>query len=290
MKGSGVGIPGARRAVTPLLLAGLLALPISLTPREVRAGAWTQPPGHFYAKLEGASIVTDRAFDPDGEEAPYAVDSLRTRTATYRNRQVRGYLEYGFLPRLTGTVSLAYHRLEAEERAARYRNSGFSDLRLGARLGVSERDPVMAVAAEVKVPSGYDAELFPGLGSGDVDACLLLQAGQSFPGGYVTAEAGFTLRSGDLDNELPFSFEIGANPIRRVGLRAVLRGRRSLGSIEASRGRDLNQVDARNLDAAGTVVVGLTDRLDLEAGLSRTISGRNALAGTEFSLGLAAHR
>lgn len=290
MRDREVGAPVARPTLKPLLLAGLLVLSIAGPNGEARAGAWTQPPGHFYAKIEVASVVTDRAFDPDGEEAPYAVDSLRTRTATYRNRQVRGYFEYGLLPRLTGIVSLAWHRLEAEERAARYRNSGFSDLRLGARLGVSERDPVMAVAAEVKIPSGYDAELFPGLGSGDVDAGVLLQAGQSFPGGYVTAEAGLTLRSGDLDNELPFSLEVGVNPVRRVGLRAVLRGRRSLGSIEASRGRDLNQVDARNLDAAGTVVVGLTGRLDLEAGLSRTISGRNALAGTEFSLGLAAHR
>src|SRR5688500_2196466 len=112
MHGCGVGGSGARGSVTPLLLAGLLALSVLPSPREARAGAWTQPPGHFYAKLEGASFVTDRAFDPDGEEAPYAVDSLRTRTATYRNRQVRGYFEYGFLPRLTGTVSLAYHRLE----------------------------------------------------------------------------------------------------------------------------------------------------------------------------------
>jgi hypothetical protein len=257
---------------------------------EAGAGAWTQPRGHYYAKFEAATIVTDRAFDPDGDEAPYAVDSLRARPATYRNRQLRGYLEYGFLPRLTGILSVSYHRLEAEERAARYRNNGFSDVRVGGRLGISERDPVMAVGAELKIPSGYDAGLFPGLGSGDVDGAFVLLAGQSFPGGYVTAEAGINLRSGNLANELPFSFEIGVSPVRRAQLRAVLRGRRALGSIEASTGQDLNQVDARSLDAAGALVVSVSDRFDVEAGLSRTISGRNALAGTEFSIGLAAHR
>src|SRR5262245_57810136 len=76
------------------------------------AGAWTQPPGHFYTRIEAASFVTDRQYDSRGNQIFYAADLEGVRLATYRNRQVRAYAEYGLLPRVTTVASLAYQRLE----------------------------------------------------------------------------------------------------------------------------------------------------------------------------------
>jgi len=75
---------------------------------------------------------------------------------------------------------------------------GFSDIRLGIRRGLTRGALVSSVALEVKIPSGYQSDDFPALGTGQPDAGVALQLGSSFGAFYGTAEAGY--RSG---GELP---------------------------------------------------------------------------------------
>jgi hypothetical protein len=273
-----------------VVAAGLLLLFLALPAGPARAGAWTQPARSYYAKIETALGRADTEFDSRAREVPYAVDSLKTRPADYRNLQVRGYLEYGIADRLTGVVSLSYQRIEAEEKAARHRTFGFSDLRVGTRYALSRTGVVTALAVEAKIPTGYRQNAFPALGSHAADLAISYQAGGSFPGGYATAEAGLNLRSGHLANEIPFSLEVGLHPVPRTQIRGVLRGRRSLGTIEAAAGTDLARVDSRVLDLAAALVYAVRKDADIEAGWTRTLEGRNTLIGTEISLGLAVHR
>jgi len=263
---------------------------LTVSSREAGAGAWTQPAGGFYAKIEGAVTNTDREFDRNGENVHYAVDSLRVRPASYDNRQIRGYLEYGLARRLTSVLSLSWQTIEVEQIAARQKTYGFSDLRVGLRYGLSESELVSAVAVEAKIPTGYDEASFPALGSHTLDIAFMVQAGRSFPGGYATAETGINFRSGELANELPWSFELGLRPFSRAQVRGIVRGRRAFGSLEEKEEKDLARVNARSLDVAGAVVYSVTPRCDVEASLARTVTGKNSLRGTEVALGLAVHR
>jgi hypothetical protein len=262
-------------------------------PHQAWAGAWTQPRGGYYTKVEVAGLSTDEQFDAEGNRVEYAADAARIRTAVYSNRQVRAYGEYGFTPWLTGVASMAYQRLEVEEKAIRRRTNGLSDLRLGGRVRLSRTLPVAAAAFEVKIPTGYDKSDFPSLGSNTVDLSLLLQAGTSFKVGYLTAEAGYSFRMGCLANEIPFSAELGVNPLPRTQLRAVLRGRRAVDpettgtcSVEF----DPLLADARAYEVRGVVVYSFVKEIDAEASISNAFAGRSSLAGTEVSIGLAWHR
>ncbi len=261
-----------------------------MSPAGARAGAWTQPPGGFYAKVEGAARSTRERFDASGDRVNM-VSGLSP--ARYDTKQLRGYAELGLIPNLTGVASLAWQRLRVEEEAVFHQTEGFSDLRLGARLGLlRENNLVSAAMVEVKIPTGYDETEFPSLGDAKADVSVSLQVGTSFGRGYAGAEVGYNFRGGSLANEIPFSVELGYRVVPRGQVRGALRGRRAVRAMDEIPDPtfDPAQVDARNLDAAGTIAFAVTPEWDLETGITHTLSGRNTLTGTEFSLGLAWHR
>ncbi len=265
---------------------GVLLILIQI-PDPARAGAWTQPRGGYYLKLEAAGLSTDQAFDAAGNQVDY-ISALSP--GTYQERLMRAYAEYGLAPRLTLVGATAYQWLEVREEGAVWQTWGLSDIRIGARYGLPTTDVVTALAAELKIPSGYDGDDFPALGSGDPDLSLSFLIGRSFGRIYLTGDAGYNLRSGALENEWMWSAEAGFRATTRVSLRASLRGRSAKGADESGNNLDPTQVNSRSLKAAGTLVFSATRQFDIEAAATGALSGQQALAGTEASLALVWHR
>jgi hypothetical protein len=278
---------GARPGRGGALLAVLTCLLLSAAPRAACAGAWTRAPGGFYVRAEVAGRSTDEEFDAAGRRQPY-VSGLSP--GEYRGRALRLYGEYGLAPGWTVTGSTAWQSLEVEERAAVWTTRGLSDVRLGLRRRLAASDWVSAVALEIKIPTGYDTDDFPGLGSGDADAALALQLGRSFGRAWGTGEAGVNVRGGALAEELFGSIEGGMTAAGPLDLRAGLRYRRALTGNRAQGSFDPSRVDARSLDLSTTASWRVTPRLALEVGATRTLSGRRTLTGTEWSAALAVQR
>jgi len=252
-----------------------------------RAGAWTQPKGGFYAKLEAAGLTTDRVFNAAGDEIDY-ISALSP--GEYRERQIRGYVEYGITPSVTLIGSTALENLEVHELGVIWKTWGLSDLRLGTRWGLPTRDVVTALAAEVKIPSGYDPDDFPSLGSGDPDVTVSGHVGRSFGSVYTTLDIGYTIRTGPLSDEVPWNAELGWRPWRKLGLRAGLHGRGSMADELEGGSLDPVQNDSESLKLGGVVGYAVTDHFELEAGATEALSGKQTLAGTEAAFTLVWHR
>jgi hypothetical protein len=270
-----------------LLLAAIAALSPLAPASPARAGAWTQPKGSVYARLEAAGLVTDRVFNAAGEEIDY-ISALSP--GEYRERQVRGYLEYGIAPRFTLVAATAFQDLEVREIGVVWKTWGLSDIRIGGRWGLPTTDVVTALAGEVKIPSGYDPDDFPSLGSGDPDLTISALVGRSFGTAYATADIGYTIRTGPLSDEVPWNAELGWHPTWRLGLRATLRGRASMADELSGGSLDPVKNDSESLKLAGAVSVAISRQWDVEAGLTNVLSGKQTLAGTEGALALVWHR
>jgi len=269
-----------------LALGGLAWILVSI-PHRALAGAWTEPPGGYYLKLEAAGLSTDQVFDAAGNLVDY-ISALSP--GTYQERQLRLYAEYGLATRLTLVGATAYQRLEVREEGAVWNTWGLSDIRIGARYGLTTGNVVSALAIDLKIPSGYDAADFPALGSGDPDLGLTFLAGHSFGRIYVNGEAGYNLRSGPLENEWLWSAEAGWTATTWAGLRTSLRSRSAAGADATGNSLDPTQVNGRSLKWAGTLILSASSRFDIEASATSTLSGRKTLAGTEASLGMVWHR
>lgn len=272
-------------SLSRLTLAGLV-LTLMQNPGPARAGAWTEPRGGYYLKLEAAGIRIDQVFDAAGNQVDY-ISALSP--GTYQERQVRVYAEYGLAPRLTLVGATAYQNLEVREEGAVWNTWGLSDIRIGARYGLTTGNLVSALAVDLKIPSGYDPADFPALGSGDPDLGLTFLAGHSFGRTYLNGDAGYNLRSGNLENEWLWSAEAGWTATTWAGLRTSLRGRSAMGADASSNSLDPTQVNSRSLKWSGTLILSASRRFDIEASATSTLSGRKTLAGTEASLALVWH-
>lgn len=268
-----------------LVIITILVLATPVT--GARGGAWTQPPGGFYQKLEAATTRTDREYDASGRQTPF-VSGLTP--AEYRRTEVRWYGEYGLAAGWTVVGSLTWQTGQVEELAARFRTRGLSDARLGLRRGLGRGPWVTSAALEVKIPTGYEPADFPALGTGDPDAGAALLAGRGLGRAYVTGELGYRVRGGAPHDEVPFSAELGWSPGRRLQLRGTVRGRISLAGAGDAGTIDPASADSREFDLQGAAAVRLSHRWDLETSAVTSLAGRHSLARTEFAVGVAWHR
>lgn len=270
--------PRFLRSVALLLPFLLLA-----APRPAAAGGWTQPRGTAYLRLEGAGRSVDRMLDADGRSTALAVGG---GAAEFRVFETRAYAEYGATDGTTLVVAAAWKHATIDEAAATFRTYGFGDLRLGLRHALL-RDGgwPLALEAEITVPTGYATDEIPALGSGRMDAALLLQLGHAFRGGYLTLEAGYRVREQALSDQLPLGAGIGLEAPGPFALHLGARGRVALES--AGEKTDPTVAERGLLTLTGGVAFHASDRIEIEALVSDTVSGRNALPGAEFGLAVA---
>ena len=180
-----------QRNVCMLTLSALFLILSGLLPQQANAGAWAKKKGEYYAKLSSISYSADEHFTADGKREP-----LSTPDDSFDADQVFLYVEYGVMERLTLVADGNWGELVNRSMQVRDANSGVGDLGIGAKYQWLDAPVVLAPYIKLKIPTGYDSDDNPSLGTGDVDLEFQLLASRSlYPWPvYVGAELGYRLR------------------------------------------------------------------------------------------------
>lgn len=276
-------------------VASVMCLPFT-----ARAGAWTQPPGHLYARVTFAGIDSRSRFDSEGEPIGLEEPNSTRRGTEYQSREIRSYGEYGLTEGFTIYGSLPLKRVRIVEPLAVsttlvqpevvHETTGLGDLSFGGRFRIRSGPGPVSIAGEVKLPTGYATTDNPALGNGYVDATLRGLIGASAGWSYVTADLGWMHRWGAYQDAVLWSFEVGGRMLRDYRLRGVVRGVRSLGEPAGDPSGpifDPALASPRSLSVEAVVGDEIIPGLLLEAGIHHVASGHNTLAGNTVEIGLA---
>ena len=216
---------GSQALIRKALIRKALILLLLGLPVQVESGAWSQPRGGYYTKLSGIFYSADEAFDGSGEKGP--VDDL---DETFDSQQLFLYGEYGAAQRFTLMGQLGLGDLRAKNREKQISTTGLGDLELGAKYQLTDGPVVLAPLVNLKLPTGYDHDGDLSLGTGSADLEFrLLGAGSLHPlPAYVNVEGGFRLRGGSFSNQIPYLFEVGANPRAKLFAKLYVEGKNTL--------------------------------------------------------------
>ena len=254
---------------------------------SAQAGAWTQPPGAYYAKIAFNRLATTSDFDINSDKQSKLANGKLT------DLTLSAYLEYGLRERLTLVASAPFKRLEDERTFTRgigiERDTHFGDLELRLRCQLLDSPVVTALAAGAKFPLGYkvrEQSNVP-LGTGEWDQEIRLLLGRSlypFPG-YATGDVGWRHRGGNFSNEMFFSAEMGAS-WNKVLFKGTISSVRTLGECAAlTQGGLVGDQDILKL--APGIIYSLTERLEISLDLFHIAAGCNTTAGSTWSVGAA---
>jgi hypothetical protein len=299
------------RAIRGSRRFGCLLAAAAFAPAEALAGAWTGPPGALYLKIGSSFLATDSEYNHRGDvQDIFAEDPART-DARYREMAATVYGEYGAAPGWSIVAATEIENVRTREdirfiaaidpAEAIRTNYGAGDLRLSVRRSLVDGRLALAIQPGVKLPLGYDPT--PGndgapLGTGRVDAEVLASAGASLPKGlYLSATTGYRSRGGRWNDQRLAAAELGAagetlfGKLRVEGTWSTVDPPDVAGRIvEApAPAAVLNEVIVGDYDLVALVVesaLRIRPGLSVSAGLSRTLSGKNALVGTTWALGL----
>lgn len=278
------------RTPRKISLLALAAVPVlaAAIPEPSWAGAWAQPKGEYYTKLSSIFYRSDEVFDAVGDRQPITIYG-----ADFRANQGFLYAEYGLLERLTLITQLSGASLESESNirnnVLRLTTSGLGDVVLGAKYQLVGKPIVLSPFASVKIPTSYDDDVNPALGTGNADVELRLLAARSFHPlpVYIGAEAGYRLRGGPFSNQLSYSGEIGATPLSRLSVKAYLEDSRTLSPNAGLADLGLLQVSEGDFTKLGLITGFRVSRLLwLEVSLESVVAGENVSAGHSWGLGM----
>jgi hypothetical protein len=180
---------------------------VTLGSQPLQAQAWTLAPGSAFVKASVGTAATSERYDHRGDVVPYDQRLEGVSGAVFTDRSVYLYGEYGVAEGITAVASLPLKRIVVLEPAdaspAERESTDLGTALLGARISLSnvlatpERWALSANLG-IRLPLGYRRDVAPAVGSGQVDAELLVSAGRSlWPApGYLQAGAGYRFRSG----------------------------------------------------------------------------------------------
>jgi hypothetical protein len=272
---------------------------VSVLPSAGLSGAWVQKKGGYYLKLTAAHIYTTEEFDSAGNLRPIREGEPGIGNTSYRELYLFGYLEYGVAKRLTLVANLPFkiatsRRTElpgpgSPMRSVEVVTGGLSDLNVSARVLLFGTSAPVSVQAGAILPLGYDPSP-PGqgapLGSGKVDFEGLLLSGVSlWPiRAYLTGHAGYRIRGGsEFADQYLYQVEGGVTPgpwFAKVTLEGIYSARKGAGGGSATIATTNQDV----LKLIPTIAYRFDHRFALGAELIHTVSGKNTVAGTTYSV------
>ncbi len=293
-----------RRFVALALLTALLPIP-----RDLHAGAWTLPAGHFWTKLAFLKQATDEEYvsvggqgrPPDPTVLYTPGDRARYRfNGMYDSRAFFFDLHYGITDRLdTGFQIPFYHQQFSDDAllvgfGEPRKAAGFGDVRAFLKFRVAEHPFVAALKVAAKAPTGRfvnEDGIIP-VGEGQWDYDFTLQLGRSFwpiPA-YANVELGYRLRNKnkeidrDPGEEFVFLGEVGYSPLENLLLALKLDGIRSRPATIL--GIKSTSTLKRVTYLSPTVGFGPVGRASIEAALRITLGGQNFPAGRMLVIGI----
>jgi hypothetical protein len=246
------------------------------------AGAWVGEKGSAYTKL---GFSTYSADDYHGSN-PTFID--------FESSAVSLYAEYGLGHNFAIYGSLlnqSYDQRDTElgETSA----SGFGDTEIGIRYQWQADPFVLSTSFLVKTPFLYDAD--DGLGNNQTDYEAKVLIGKSLNKyGYLGAELGYRLRTGDPSDEYRYLLEYGFNASENLYFRTKLDGILSANNSDSATFNSENlsnpfEFDSGKLELTSGWAFDANSALKgygAELTYTREIYGDNILKGNRFELGL----
>lgn len=260
-------------------------------PSRSHAGAWLQEPGTAYLRLSAGYLSTDQRYDENGNVIPFDNAGGGTRDTRFKDGSFTLYSEWGVHPNwnLLGDVTWKY--VEAVQPSATFKTWGAGDVRAGIKRRLYRgTSTVMAMGVLVVIPTGYDPDEYPALGSGVWELGGLFQIGGSGTGYWWNTDALFRWRGEPFRPLIELAVNGGTGIGDRLGLRFEARGGMPIGASNISNEDfrfDPVTVDPTWVDLSGTVAFDLKNGLALEAEVRGTVHGENTLKGTRFTLAVA---
>lgn len=266
---------------------GLMLLVLA-TVSGAQAGAWLQPPGKAYLRLSGGWLETDSRFDASGHAVPFD-DFGGFRDTTYRDLESILYMEVGVHPRLTVLGTALAKSLRASQEAAVYRTRGLSDVMVGLKTRLWKGLwHVGSLSAEWWLPTGYEPDHYPALGSGTRTLRLGAHAGASAGKVWANADVIYGFRQTPFRNQLWGILSGGYALSSRLAARGSVGVLSPLGKTKQIPEAlfDPATVDARGVEAAATLSWGV-GAWALEGEVRGPLQGENILNGTRVALAVA---
>jgi hypothetical protein len=295
---AGLHAPSWRRLVFVIIVV-MVGLSPSL---YASRGAWLRAQGGYYGKVALLWLTAEQEFDLEGNRRGVFSDTLTFSDGQFGMTDIILYGELGITDWLTGVASTNYlvavreARFRHSGRDTTLSSSGLGDVWLGARFQVLDSTwPVLATTTlSMKVPTGSPSQSIP-LGTGVVDYELSVAVARGFTildamEGYGQLSGGFRLRNA-ASNEFNYAVETGINVTKFLMAQLTFDGVISTadftsGAVTHSVVRALvNEQSYARWNLA--VIYNSSPTLDLLAAYNKHIAGRNSLAGSSFSIGIA---
>lgn len=291
-----------RRLRRPL---SMIALLLTLIEGARGGGAWTQRSDDYYIKIDATWTSGDQEFDFNGERRLLFPDTSAARHGTFGMTELGFYVELGLSDRITAIAATQYKvavreaRLVRAERDTAISSSGLSDLWLGGRVALMNRESPVALSTTVsiKVPTGSPLQEMP-LGSGQVDYEIGADIGVSYKAGSVGwgwAEGGiaFRMRNGAAD-EVVYSAGTGLDVGSGITLMSRFEGIASRADFDGAAidpDRVATWARLNGNSSYHRLVVDLIYRssstLQISLGYRALLSGRNIVDADGVAIGLA---
>lgn len=286
-------------------LAPAIIIVAAAIPAFATGGAWTRDEGGYYVKIGLTSLTADEEYGFDGNRRLIFHDTTQFGAGDYGVTDITLYGEYGITGWLTGVASTQYkvavkqaeYKISGRDTSASA--SGLGDLWLGARFKLpSVIEPVVAAfTLSLKLPTGTPLQEIP-LGTGVIDYEAALAIGSGFPikdeiNGYAQLSAGYRLRN-SASNELNYQAEIGVNLSEVLMVQGIFDGSHSSADFQeaANEAITIGRAEGYESDQSFTrwgfgIIYRTSETMDLSLGYSWNSSGRNALASSGVSIGVA---
>ncbi len=274
------------------MIPRLLTLALAFcVPTAALAGAWTQPKGHTYSRSTLAMYQADRHFDEGGVELD---GDFFGSAGEFNNTQFTQVLEYGVDDSWTLLGSFVLKSIRADHREGRTDDSVFGpgDLSFGVRRALWRSPIVAAVQAVAEVPAGYNGDRQDyALGGGEPNFDVRGQLGGSLivMPSWWNLEAGYRFRGGHFSDDAVYGAALGVELLDRFWARVGFSGVENL-----KKGSTTTIVDgvvvgdptkSASYFSIGTALTyQVTQKVNLEVGLSGELAGENTFAGQGIDL------
>ena len=248
---------------------------------------WPRGKGKGYVQFSLGRADASRGYDARRNLGP--LGSLEN-PESYGETAVYAYGEYGLTNKLTLIASTFFKDTVGENLNGAFTNAGLSDLTVQLRYSLPQLGPlVISPQVGLSIPTGYDPDDSPPLGSGEFDVLAQATVGVSFwpiPA-YLGSGFGIKLRGGDIQDEVIAYLESGYFITKNV----LVRGRADLTESTTNTTTGFSMLD--QVPEQGYVTMGpglsvvLSPKWQLHADLRWTVTGRTTARLFSGILGLA---
>lgn len=260
------------------MLASILGLAFNT---NAYAGAWVLPKGQFYMELYAKHFYADSDFDSDGTGK-----IAKNNNGAYHETYLEYKLEYGLFDKLNLLLDIPYKFCLSEDDNGSFRNTGLTDIRLGLKYLIIEKPILTSLQLKLSLPTEYDKNESPNLGTEYTDGEIRFLFGKSFSKipSFIGLELGYKGRGGPKNDEVPYFLEAGYFPTKRTMLKCTIDGVEGL-----TRTGDEEDYAKWGVSAAYSPIGELNSAfrregksLSVELGYNNVFKGKNTGAGNEI--------